>query len=201
MRVSVAGEDNAEEDTWQVWLKASVSGVTGKRVDISRWYTIFDLGGIYDLIVGKDWMAANLHIIDHKTNTLHMLEPDWPDLQQGSRLPSTIVTILLIGLRLHLERLREVRAHCKTVATRSAINLVSASFVAKRKSSEIFIVNIRERIDKIMQYEEEATRHKPANLETWRLRVRKEFADLFELPTGVLPASKNDFRIDTDPTA
>jgi len=80
MRVSVAGEEKAEEDRWQVWLKVSVRGVTGNRVNISGWYTIFDLGGIYDLIVGKDWMAANLHIIDHKTNTLHMLEPTWSDL-------------------------------------------------------------------------------------------------------------------------
>jgi len=72
-----------------------------------------------------------------------------------------------------------VRAHCKTVARRSAINLVSVSFVAKCKSSEIFIDNIRERIDKIMEEEEEATPHKPADLETWRLRVRKAFADLF----------------------
>jgi len=101
MRVSIAGEEKAEEDRWQVWLKASVRGVTGNRVDISGWYTIFDLGGIYDLIVGKDWMAANLHIIDHKSNTLHMLEPDWSDLQQGSRLPSTIVTTSLVGLRPH----------------------------------------------------------------------------------------------------
>jgi len=201
MGVSVAGEEKAEEDRWQVSLKASVRGVTGNRIDISGWYTIFDLGGIYDLIVGKDWMAANLHIIDHKTNTLHMLEPDWSDLQQGSRLPSTIVTTSLVGLRPHQGRMREVRAHCKTVARRSAINLVSTSFVAKCKSSEIFIVNIQERIDKIMEEEEEATAHKPADLETWRLCVRKAFPDLFEPPTGLPPASKHHFRIDTDPTA
>jgi hypothetical protein len=131
MGVSVAGEEKAEEDRWQVWLKALVRGVTGNCVDISRRYTIFDLGGIYDLIVGNDLMAANLHIINQKTNTLHMLEPDWSDLQQGSRLPSTIVTMSLVGLRPHQGRLREVRSHCKT---KSAINLVSASCVAKCKS-------------------------------------------------------------------
>jgi len=65
MRVSVAGEEKVEEDRWQVWLKALVRGVTGNRVDISGWYTIFNSGGIDDLIVGKDWMAANLDIIDH----------------------------------------------------------------------------------------------------------------------------------------
>jgi hypothetical protein len=79
--------------------------------------------------------------------------------------------------------------------------LVSASFVTKCKSSEIIIVDIRERIDKILEEEEEATPHKPADLEIWRLRVRQAFADLFEPPTGVPPASKHDFRIDTDPTA
>jgi hypothetical protein len=101
MRVSVAGKEKAEEDRWQIWLKASVRGVTGNRVDISRCYTIFNLGGIFDLIVGKDWTAANLHIFDHKTNTLHMLEPDWSDLQQGSRLRSTIVMTSLVSLRPH----------------------------------------------------------------------------------------------------
>ena len=92
MRVSVAGEEKAEEDRWQVWLKASVRGITSNGIDISGWYTIFDLQGIYDLFMGKDWMAANLHIIDHKTNTLHMLKPDWTILQQGSHLPSTTIT-------------------------------------------------------------------------------------------------------------
>jgi len=94
-----------------------------------------------------------------------------------------------------------VQVHCKTVASRSGINLVSASFVAKWKSSEFFIVNIRERIDKIMEEEEEAPPHMPADLETWQLRVRKVFADLFEPPRGVAPASKHVFRIETDPTA
>ena len=52
-----------------------------------------------------------------------------------------------------------------------------------------------------MEEEEEATPHKPADLETWWLRVRKAFPDLFEPPTGVPPASKHNFRIDTDSTA
>ena len=54
MRVSVAGEENAEENRWEVWLKQSVRGVTGNHVIISRLYMIFDLGGMYDLIVGID---------------------------------------------------------------------------------------------------------------------------------------------------
>ena len=101
MRVSVAGDEKAVENRWQVRLDVSIRSIAGNRVDISGWYMVFDLGGIYDLIVGKDWMAVNLHLIDHKTNTLHMLEPDWTVLQQGSRLPSTIITTSLIGLRPH----------------------------------------------------------------------------------------------------
>ena len=201
MRVSVAGEETAAENRWQVWLKASVRGVTSNHVDISGWYTIFDSGGIHCLIVGKDLMAANLHILDHKTNTLHMLEPDWTELPEGSCLPSTIFTTSLVGLRPHQGRMREVHAHCKTAARRSAVNMLSTSFLAKCKSSEIVIVNIREHINMIMEEEEQATPHKPADLETCRLRVRKAFADLFKPPTGVPPASKPHFRIDTNSTA
>jgi len=52
-----------------------------------------------------------------------------------------------------------------------------------------------------MEEVEEATPHKLADLETWRLRIRKAFADFFEPPTGVPQATKHDFPIDTDPTA
>jgi len=130
-----------------------------------------------------------------------MLEPDWTDSKQGSRLPSTIVMKSVVGPWPHRASLREVRAHCKAVARRSLINLVSAFLVAKCKSSDIHIVIIWERIDKIMEQEEETSSQKPADLETWRLRVWEAFADLFEPPTGVSPASKHNFCINTDPTA
>jgi len=130
-----------------------------------------------------------------------MLVADWTDRHQGSRLPSTMITRSLVGLRPHQGWLREVRAECNTVARRSAINMVSASFVAKCKSSELCIVNIQERIDKKMEEEEETTPHKPADLETWWLRVRKAFADHFKPPTEVPPASTHNCCIDTDPTA
>jgi len=99
MTVSGTGEENAEEDRWQVWLNGSMRDVTTNHVPISGWYMIADLGGIYHLIFGKNWMAANLHNIDHKTNTLHMLEPNWTDLRHCSHLPSTIITTLLVGLQ------------------------------------------------------------------------------------------------------
>lgn len=52
MGVSVAGEEQAEEDRWHVLQKASVRGVSGNSVYISGWYKILELGGIYNLIVG-----------------------------------------------------------------------------------------------------------------------------------------------------
>jgi len=130
-----------------------------------------------------------------------MLEPDWNDLQEGFHLPSTIITTLLVALRPDTGQLREFWAHCKPVACRTPINIVSTSFDANGKSLEIIIVNNRERIDKIIEEEEEATPHKWADLETWLLCVRNAFADLFKPLMGTLPASKHDFCIDTDPTA
>jgi len=54
MRVCVAAEEKAEQGRWQVWLNASVQGVTGNDVNISGLNTIFDSGGTYDQIVGED---------------------------------------------------------------------------------------------------------------------------------------------------
>jgi len=81
------------------------------------------------------------------------------------------------------------------------INTVSASFVANCKSFEIFMVNIWECIDKITEMVVEATPHMRADLEMWRLRMRKAITDLFELPTGDPLASKFNFPIYTDPAA
>jgi len=79
--------------------------------------------------------------------------------------------------------------------------MFSASFFTICKSSEIFMINIQEHIYKIMEEEEEAPPCKPADHETWRPHVKKAFADLFELPAAVAPASKHDFQIDTNPAA
>jgi hypothetical protein len=168
MRVSVAAAEKAEEDRWQIGMKVSVGGITGNHVNISRWYTIFDLGDMSDLIVDKDWMAPNLHIINKKTNTLHMREPNWTGFPQGSRLQSTIVTTSLVSLQLHKEQLSKVRAHWKTVAHTSEIHIDSVSFFVRCTSSERVIVNIRKHIDKILEKEEEETTpYTPADLKTW----------------------------------
>jgi len=101
LRFFVAEQVTTEEDRWQVWLHDSMRDLSDNHIDIFGWYTVFHLGGIYDLIDGKDWMADNLHLIDHKSNTLHMLEPNWSELKQGTHLPSTIITTSLVGLQPH----------------------------------------------------------------------------------------------------
>jgi len=126
-----------------------------------------------------------------------MLEPDWTELQQGCPLHSAMVTTWPVGLQSHQGPWKQVQACCQRVAYRSAINIVSTIFVAKFKLSGIFILNIRENINKILN-EEDAAPNNPADLTTWRLHIRKPFADLIELPMGVPPALKCNFRLNTD---
>jgi hypothetical protein len=145
-------------------------------------------------------MAANLDIVDDKTNTVHMLEPNWTDLQQGFHYPSTIVMTSLLGLQPHKGQLREVQAHCKSVAPRSVITIVSMFFVAKWKSSEILIVNIWECVNQIMEEEEEATPYSLPDLNTWWQLVTKEFIDHFEPPLAVCASSKDNVGIHRDST-
>jgi len=40
-----------------------------------------------------------------------------------------------------------------------------------------------------------------ADLGKWRVKIRKDFDDLFQLPKGFPPSGKHDFCIHTDPTA
>jgi len=200
LRVHIAGDEIAEVDCRQSCLNASIRWVTSNHVNIPGWYTIFDLGDIYDLIVAKDWMAANLHIIDHKTSILHLLVPDWTNWQQGAHRLSTTIMISMVGLRPHWEPWREGQAYCRMVDHRIEINIVPASFITKCNSAEICIVNIWECIAKVMEEEEETTPHKPADLVTWQLGFSKAFAELFELPLAIPPALWINFRIDTDST-
>ena len=54
MTVTTAGTKHPPTDRYQVWLKARICGVTGNYADITGWFTLFDLNGVYDLIVGKN---------------------------------------------------------------------------------------------------------------------------------------------------
>jgi hypothetical protein len=58
------------------------------------------------------------------------------------------------------------------VACRSIINKDSTFYVAKYKPSQIFIVDIQELIDQIIQDEWDDIPHKPTDLECWRLTIR-----------------------------
>jgi hypothetical protein len=55
MTVTTAGTKHPPSDRYQVWLSARIRGITGNYADITGWFTIFDLNGAYDLIVGKNW--------------------------------------------------------------------------------------------------------------------------------------------------
>jgi hypothetical protein len=155
MKVTTAGKDVEEQEWWQVYLRnATVRGDKGNTINVDGWYTIFDLKGCYDLIIGKNWMAKNLHLIDYHTNTLHMLEAHWSNLGKGGIAQFNVQTSLY-GFRPHQGRESEVASFCKGVVERAGIHLRSArevhKILARRKGKEqIFVVDLRERIDKMV---------------------------------------------------
>jgi len=73
MSVITAGTKHPPETRYQIWLNGRLRGATGNYVDITGWYTLFDLKGAYDLIVGKNWHSATPHLVD-SDNILHLLE-------------------------------------------------------------------------------------------------------------------------------
>ena len=97
MVVTTAGQSSEVIERQQVYLKAALRGTTGNRIQVDGWYTLFDLKGNYDLIIGKDWMSANPHTVDHSTNTLHLLKGDWSTLVEGC--PILIPGKSIVGLR------------------------------------------------------------------------------------------------------
>jgi hypothetical protein len=204
MKVTTAGRPEQEQERWQVYLKhATIRGERGNTVDVSGWYTIYDLNGCYDLIIGKSWMAKNPHLIDYHTNTLHILDAEWSQLTM-KKTADLRITATLYGLRPHQGREQEVAAHCEQVAARAGIHLVTADEVsralAKPRTRHLWIVDVRERLDKLAS---EGTDGDPkfADVERWRNRIKEEFGDLFLAPTGLPPRTKDDFRIEIDPHA
>jgi len=82
------------------------------------------------------------------------------------------------------------------------INLISAdetrNAMLQNSGDRIFVLDIRERQVGDEFGEDESVL---VDLGKWRVKIRKDFDDLFQPPKGVLLPEKHDFRIHTDPTA
>ena len=211
MRVTTANETSEVLERKQVYLHAKLKGITGNKVPIEGWYTIFDLQGNYDLIVGKDWMEKNPHFVDHKNNILHMLYGDWSLLDRITGLPQMITDKSIMGLRAHQGRYREMYQHCLNIATSAGVNIISAK-EAYQCRKEILVAYVRLDDGKVAQAPSIAAATagsspthtattRALSFDDWRSQIRVRFGELFEKPTGVPPPAKDDFRIITDPLA
>jgi len=54
MSIITAGTKHPPKDWYQVWLNGRICGITGNYADVTGWYTVFDLKGIYNNIIGKN---------------------------------------------------------------------------------------------------------------------------------------------------
>ena len=197
MSVVTAGTKHPTSERYQVWLDGRVRGISGNYATITGWYTLFDLKGAYDLIVGKNWHSTTRHLVD-SNNVLHLLNEERSTDGKVAFVPK----LSLEGLRPHQGRYREVHDHCVAVAWAASINLISAKetrrTMSKSSGDRIFVLDIRERKVGEEFGEDESVL---ADLGKWRVQIRREFDDLFQPPKGVPPPGEHDFRINTDPTA
>jgi len=76
MSIITTGTKHPPENRYQVWLKGQIRGITGNYADVMGWYTVFDLKGAYDIIIGKNWHSKTRHLID-ADNVLPLLDADW----------------------------------------------------------------------------------------------------------------------------
>jgi len=199
MSIVTAGTKHPPEDRYQVWLNGCIRGVTGNYADVTGWYTVFDLKGAYDIIIGMNWQSKTRHLVD-SDNDLHLLDANWSLLMDGR--PAFISRLSLKGLRPYQGPYREVHNHCEVVAQVAFINLISANetrqAMAKSSGDRIFMINIRERrVGKEFGKDESVL----ADLGKWRVQIRRDFVDLFQPPSGVPTPGDHDFRIHTDPIA
>jgi len=96
MSVITAGTKHPTTDRYQVWLEGRIRGISGNYATITGWYTLFDLRGAYDLIVGKNWHSVTRHLVD-SGNVLHLLD----EKPTADGQPTFIPRLSLEGLRPH----------------------------------------------------------------------------------------------------
>jgi len=197
MSVITAGTKHPTSERHQLRLEGNIRGITGNYATITGWYTLFDLNGAYDLIVGKNWHSPTCHMVD-SDNVLHLLDEE----RSANRRVAFVPKLALKGLRPHQGRYREVHNHWKSVARAVSINLISAeeTSLSRSKASKyrIFVFDVRERKRGEEFGEDESVL---ADLGKWRIQIRREFDDLFQPPKGVPPPGEHDFRIHMDATA
>jgi len=199
MTIATARTKHPSEDRYQVWLNGCIRGSTGNYADVTGWYTVFDLKGAYDIIIGKNWHSRTRHLVD-SDNVLHLLDADWSLLTDGR--PAFVPRFSLKGLRPHQGRYWEVHNHCEAVAQAASINLISANetrrAMTKSSGDRIFVIDIRERRVGEEFGEDESVL---AGLGKWIVQICRDFDDLFQPLRGVPLPREHDSRIHTDPTA
>jgi len=96
MSIVTAGTKHPPRYRYQVWLNKCIQGVNGNYTDVTGWYTVFDLKGTYDSIIGKNWHSKTSHLVD-SDNVWHLLDADqWSLLMDGR--PAFIPRLFLKGL-------------------------------------------------------------------------------------------------------
>jgi hypothetical protein len=73
-----------------------MQSITGNKIYINDWYTIYDLRDNYDLIISKNWMTVNSHTIDNVTNMLNMLRDVVLSLENSSLQLTTTKSIMIL---------------------------------------------------------------------------------------------------------
>jgi hypothetical protein len=116
-----------------------MEAIKGNSIVINRWYTVYDLRGSYDLIVGKKWMVANPHIIDHCNNTLRLLGEGWSLLGDGQ--PNLATPKSIMGVQSHQRAMRVIQIYCTSVAEVAELTLITADDPCRCKAA-IMAVNI-----------------------------------------------------------
>ena len=117
MSVITACTKHPTSEIYQVWLEGNICGIAGNYTAITGWYTIFNLKGAYDLIVGKNWHSTTHHMVD-SGNVLHLLDKE----RSADGHMAFVSKLSLKGLRPHHGRYREVHNHWKSVARAVSIN-------------------------------------------------------------------------------